>query len=81
MPCDLRVKEEERRAALQRLEEQLKSQEARLVDVFGRIEIVGWTGDRAGFCDACALAALGQSNDPAVRQQLLGLPKGQRHTH
>jgi hypothetical protein len=85
MPCDLRASEELRKKAIARLEQQLKAKTATVVKTGGRLKINGWQGDRAGFCDECAVNRLKVSGDIAVRQMIAvaigGMAERQAHTH
>jgi len=83
MPCDFRASQQARKAAIRRLEAQLKMKAARIAkDALGAVRIEGWTGDRAGFCDECAVAALRQSTDLSVRMMVSAVAaEGQTHSH
>jgi len=87
MPCDYMAAETERVAAIKRLETQLLSLSAKVTDVAGKAGISNWDGDRAGFCDDCAIDKLLHSEDFRVRTMVanqLGAKAMQRvhgHTH
>ena len=70
MPCYLKSSEAEKERAIARLEQQLKEKAAKLAKAGNRVTINGWTGDRAGFCDECAVARLRHSADVHIRQMV-----------
>lgn len=70
MPCDGRASEARRKAALKKLEEQLKSMQARVVKTATGMAIEGWEGDRAEFCDECAIAQLKIHGSFETRQRI-----------
>jgi hypothetical protein len=71
MPCDTINREEQarliREAQMKKLESELKSKAARIARIGNHISIEGWT-DRGGWCDACAVRKLQQSQDFEIRR-------------
>ena len=85
MVCDLRAKEErarrERERQLAELEQQLKNKSAQIVRNGNTVTIEGWS-TRGGWCDACAIRKLRNSDDAFIRHQVAAAaPAGQALTY
>ena len=68
MPCDTRIKEQERQRIIEELESRLRDGSASInKDTFGRVTIEGFDSESLGMTDLCVLAAAMQSDSFEVR--------------